>query len=304
MTSSVVELWRQSLGQTFGRLTPDHADEPTGTMSGTALGPLIAYQISGSPQTLRRTPLAARQEPIDRLKLCMQLDGAATVTQHGQQVHIGPGQMALYDTGHPYDLRLERQWSCAVLAFPRGALSLPDNVVRQAMQHAHPFGAGPGAVLADFVAAAVGERTSIGAAAGRLGEAGLHIIAGALSMTEPADGEAVVDAQRLRILHYAREHLSDSGLTHNRIAAVHRMAPRTLHRLFEHELYTVTEYIRLRRLESAHRDLTDPMLSHLSIARVAVRWCFISQAHFTRAFRAQYGVLPSAVRRAASPRAS
>ena len=271
-------------------------------MTGAVLGPLIAYRVSGTPQVLRRTPAAVRREPVDNLKLCIQLDGVATVSQSGRQVRVGPGEMALYDTGLPYELRLERQWSCAVLAFPRKALALPGNVVHQAMEQAHETGQGPGAVLTNFVDAAVEQRTTMGAAGGRLGEAGLHLIAAALGRTEPIDGEAAVDAQRLRILHYAREHLADPDLTHNRIAVAHRMAPRTLHRLFEHEPQTVTEYIRSQRLEAARRDLSDPLLSHLSIARLAARWCFVSQAHFTRAFQAQYEALPSEVRRSLSSR--
>jgi AraC-like DNA-binding protein len=231
----------------------------------------------------------------------MQLDGVAVVSQHGHQTRVAPGQMALYDPGHPYDLRLEGRWSCIVLAFPRAALSLPDNVVRQAMRHPHPFGAGPGAVLANFVLAALEQRTLIGTSAGRLGEAAFHLIAGALDRTEPDGDEAVADDQRLRVLRYARERLSDPDLTHDGVAAAHLMAPRSLHRLFEREPHTVTEYIRVRRLESVHRDLTDPLFSHLSIARIAARWCFTSQAHFTRAFQAHYGVSPSAIRRAAGP---
>ena len=229
----------------------------------------------------------------------MQLAGTAVVSQSGHRTHIATGQMALYDPGCPYDLRLEGQWQCIALAFPRAALSLPDNVVRQAMRQPHPFGDGPGAVLADFVTAALEQRTSLGTSAGRLAEAAFHLIAGALDRTEPDGDEAVADAQRLRVLRYAHERLSDPGLTHDGIAAAHLMAPRSLHRLFEHEAHTVTEYIRLRRLESVHRELTDPLFRHLSIARIAARWCFTSQAHFTRAFQARYGVSPSTVRRAA-----
>jgi transcriptional regulator GlxA family with amidase domain len=131
-----------------------------------------------------------------------------------------------------------------------------------------------------------------------MGEAGLHLIAGVLGTDVPED-EAAADAQRVRVLHYVRTHLADSDLTHDRVAAAHRMAPRTLHRLFEHEPYTITEYIRLQRLEAAHRDLADPLFQHLSIARVAARWRFISPAHFTRAFQARYGVPPSTIRREA-----
>ncbi|WP_250007499.1 helix-turn-helix domain-containing protein [Actinoplanes sp. M2I2] len=299
MTSSAVEAWRQSGVRTGAGRVADPADGPIGTVSGATLGPLIAFRVSGKPQTLRRTPPAARGQRAARLKLCLQLDGAATVSQNGHQVRIAPGLMALYDAGRPYELRLEGRWSCIVLAFPREALSLPDNVVRQAMRHPHPFGTGPGAVLADFTAAALKQRTSIGTSAGRLGEAACHLIAGALDRSEPAGDEAVADLQRLQVLRYAREHLSEPGLTHDGIAAVHLMAPRSLHRLFEHEPHTVTEYIRLRRLESAYRDLTDPLLGHLSIARIAARWCFTSQAYFTRTFQGHYGVTPSAVRRAA-----
>ncbi|MFG1997433.1 helix-turn-helix domain-containing protein [Actinoplanes sp. NPDC048988] len=270
---------------------------------GAALGTLLASRVSGSPQTLRRTP-PVRRGPNDRLKLCMQQDGSTTVSQDGHQVRIGPGQMALYDTGRPYTLRLEGQWSCVVLAFPRHVLSLPDNVVRQAMRHAHSFDAGPGAVLAGFIAAAMAQRTTIGASAGRLGEAAFHLIAGALRITDPDREEAATDGRRLQVLRYVREHLPEPDLTHDGIAAAHRMAPRSLHRLFEDEPHTVTEYIRLRRLEAVLHDLADPLLSHLSIARIAARWCFTSQAHFTRAFQARYGVPPSAVRPGASTRAA
>jgi AraC-like DNA-binding protein len=266
---------------------------------GATLGALVASRVSGSPQILRRTPPAGRG-PIDRLKLCMQYEGTATVAQDGYERCAGPGQMVLYDTGRPYTLRLDGQWSCVVLAFPRSALSLPDSVVRQAMRHAHPFDAGPGAVLAGFVAAVLAQQTAIGSSAGRLGEAAFHLIAGALGTTRPDCGEDPSDVQRRRVLRYVREHLPVPDLTHDGIAAAHRMAPRSLHRLFKDEPHTVTEYIRLRRLEAVRQDLADPLLSHLSIARIAARWCFTSQAHFTRAFQARYGMSPSAARRAAT----
>ena len=78
------------------------------------------------------------------------------------------------------------------------------------------------------------------------------------------------------------------------------MAPRTLDRLFEHEPLTVTGYIRSCRLEAVRRDLSNPLLAYRSIATIAARWCFVDQAHFTRAFRAHFGTTPSAVRRGAT----
>lgn len=237
-----------------------------------------------------------RRVPIGLLTICLQLSGCATVRQDGREIVLQPGQMAIYDTGRPYQLRLEHRWSCAILAFPRDGLSLPENLVADSMTRAHTLTDGPGAVLAGFVSSAIEQRRSIDStSANRLGEAGLHLVAGTLSAAAPQrDGPA--EALRLQILSYVRAHLTETDLTHARVAAAHHMAARTLHRLFEREPCTVTDYIRSCRLEGVRRDLADPLLAHRSVAAVAARWCFTSPAHFTRAFHARYGVNPSAVR--------
>lgn len=98
---------------------------------------------------------------------------------------------------------------------------------------------------------------------------------------------------RLQILGYVRARLSDPELSHGQVAAAHHMRGRTLHRLFEREPYTVTDYIRTQRLAAVHRDLADPLLANRTIAAVAARWGFRNEAHFTRAYRAHFGTTPS-----------
>jgi AraC-like DNA-binding protein len=265
-------------------------------MVGMQLGVVAAYHVSGTPQVVRRTPGVVRRVPIDLLRIWLQRSGCATVRQDGREVVLQPSQMAIYEAGRPYQLRLEHRWSGAVLAFPRDGLGLPENLVADSMTRAHTLTDGPGAVLASFVSSVIEQRRSIdGRSAGRLGEASLHLVAGTLSAAAPQrDGSA--EALRLQILSYVRAHLTETDLTHARVAAAHHMAARTLHRLFEEEPCTVTGYIRSCRLEGVRRDLADPLLAHRSVAAVAARWCFTSPAHFTRAFHARYGVNPSAVR--------
>jgi AraC-like DNA-binding protein len=43
--------------------------------------------------------------------------------------------------------------------------------------------------------------------------------------------------------------------------------------------------------------LSHTLLANQSVAAIAARWCFVDQAHFTRAFRAQFGMTASSVRR-------
>ncbi|MET8678043.1 helix-turn-helix transcriptional regulator [Streptomyces sp. NPDC004647] len=61
----------------------------------------------------------------------------------------------------------------------------------------------------------------------------------------------------------------------------------------------VGNWIRLRRLEQCRRDLHDPALCARPVSAIAVRWGFRDAAHFSRTFRATYGVPPGEYRAAA-----
>lgn len=58
----------------------------------------------------------------------------------------------------------------------------------------------------------------------------------------------------------------------------------------------MSEYLRRERLEAVRRDLANPQLRNRGVAALAVRWCFVDPAHFSRVFRQRYGYLPSLAR--------
>ncbi len=295
------DAWRAELGDAFSDLAPEALDDttPDGRMSGTDLGAVVVYEVSGSPQIVQRTAAAVRRVPTDFLKMCVQVSGRATVHQHGREIVLEAGQMALYDTGVPYALRLEDAWTCAVMAFPRDALGMPWHLLADTMDHAYPVTTGPGAVLTGFVTATLRQRASMSdAAATRLGEAGLSLLAGTLSDAGIGGSDRAADALRLQIMTYVRQHLVNPRLSHTSVAAAHHMSARTLHRLFQDEPETITESIRHLRLEAIRRDMADPLLAGRSTASIAAHWCMAEQSHFSRAFRARYGVNPSSARRA------
>ncbi|NMO52427.1 AraC family transcriptional regulator [Actinoplanes sp. TBRC 11911] len=291
--------WSADIGTALGWLVPDPIGDraPIGTLRRTALGSLSAYRLSGSPQVLRFNAPAARRQPKGIVRICIPVDGSGVLDLHGERLPLEPGSMAIHDAADRVDVLLEHPWSCVVLAVDGAALAVPRQVLRNVMSRPIRIDAGPGAVLSGFVSAAIRQGPAMrGAAADRVGEAALHLIAGTVGATELPQYDMAADALRSQVLGYARTHLTDPDLTHARVAAAVHLAPRTLHRLFENEPYTVTEFIRLRRLEGAHRELTDPMFRHRSIAAVAAHWGFPSQAHFTRLFQARYGTSPSALR--------
>jgi AraC-like DNA-binding protein len=246
---------------------------------------------------VQRTTSAARRSPGDLIKVCVQLHGRATVRQGSHEVALGPGELAVYDTGRPYKIRLEGAWSCAVMALPRDAMGLPGSDLDRWMHRVYPATHGPGNVLSHFVVSTVAQPGPPGAAAAaKLGEAGSTLLAGTLLDDGDLVSTDAADDLRAHVIGYVRAHLGDPALSRSGIAAAHHMSARTLDRLFAGQPRSVSGLIRHERLEAARRDLADPLLRHRSVAALAARWCFFDAAHFSRVFRQHYGYPPSASR--------
>jgi AraC-like DNA-binding protein len=91
--------------------------------------------------------------------------------------------------------------------------------------------------------------------------------------------------------------LSDPELTLGQVAEEDGVSPRYLQKLFASAGQSFSTYLRTRRLERCRLDLTSPMCSGLSISEICFRWGFNGSAHFSRAFKDQYGVSPREYRR-------
>ena len=92
------------------------------------------------------------------------------------------------------------------------------------------------------------------------------------------------------------ENLLTEELTVTAIAARHHVTPRYIHKLFEGEGITYSEFVLDQRLARAHRMLTDPRLTDRTIGSLAYDVRFGDLSYFNRAFRRQYHAAPSEVR--------
>ena len=104
-----------------------------------------------------------------------------------------------------------------------------------------------------------------------------------------APGRAVLE----RVLAAIDDRLGDPDLNPRTIADQHRVSVRYLHLLFQRQGTTVNGWIRSRRLEAARRDLAPCGARRRSVSAVAARWGFLSASHFSRTFRAAYGMSPT-----------
>lgn len=253
----------------------------------------------------RRTPKLIRSSDPESYQLMLNLRGSHRILQGGRDTSSGPGEVMLYDTSRPW-----QGWAAGgadtvkgvMVQFPRALLPLPANKVDQLTAVRLPGREGMGAVLSGYLTQLVaGAATYTAADGARLATCTLdlltaflaHHLDAAASMLPQTHHRALL----MQIHAFIQQHLGDPDLSPGTIAAAHHISVRSLHRLFQDQDTTVAGWIRACRLERCRRDLADPLLRSRPVRAIAARWGLADPAHFSRAFRAAYGLSPQDYRR-------
>jgi AraC-like DNA-binding protein len=260
---------------------------------------------SGSYEVARTRPFIERSDP-ESYRLVLNVNGTSEFLHHGRCVTLSPGDMALFDTSHPFSGRRtpgdDGTERLVMATFPHSALCLAPKQVRTLLGTRLPSMGCVSALVREFLKQIAGEpgvhRT---AAARRMSAALLDLLVVHLANQLDETSEAVCQAgdstDLLRVQAFVEERLGDVDLTPDAVATAHHMSLRTLQRLFTNNDLTVAGWIRSQRLERCRHDLLDPRLSTRSVRAIARRWGFADQTHFNRVFRKAYGMTPLACRR-------
>ncbi|GHF37213.1 helix-turn-helix domain-containing protein [Streptomyces griseosporeus] len=291
--------WRQALSQAFGAVDVSAPqDVYSGTVRTTSLGRLRAVTAEGDAVALRRSRRPGAGDGEEGSVVLHLLEaGAARVEQDGRECALQPGDIFVSDTTSPLRLDLPRSFRIKSLVMPRQTLGPRDPGVRRIT--ALPFGPDTslGGLLSPFITRLADDAAAFlphtrevmalnavelfGTLAGeRLGGTRAHV------REEPG-------TLLLKVQAFIDEELADPDLSPAHIARAHHISLRYLHKLFRAEGVTVSRWILQRRLEACRRDLLRDQTKDLTIAAVAHQRGFASAAHFSRSFRAAYGVSPS-----------
>ncbi|MCZ7436308.1 helix-turn-helix domain-containing protein [Micromonospora sp. WMMC241] len=237
-------------------------------------------------------------------QLALPLSGRGVMTQQRREGPLDPSAFALVDTVRPHGSRLRPDGATPgavetlTLLVPHRALPLAPRRLAELCAADIPARTGMGALLAAFLRRIVAHPEQYAPTdAPHLDRIALDLLAGTLAGRLDVERDLPVDTRitglRARVTAFVRQHLTDPDLTPATVAAAHHLSVRSLHRLFEGTGTTVGALIRTGRLERAARELADPGLGRLSVARIAARCGFAQPAHFSRAFRAAYGSSPA-----------
>jgi AraC-like DNA-binding protein len=111
-----------------------------------------------------------------------------------------------------------------------------------------------------------------------------------------AEGRGIRAARLRAIMSDIAANLDDCDLTVGAVAQRQRVTPRYLHKLFESEELTFSNFVLGQRLSRAHKMLRDPRFDDRSISSVAFEVGFGDLSYFNRTFRRRYDATPSDIR--------
>jgi AraC-like DNA-binding protein len=252
-----------------------------------------------------RTRLLIRRSDPESYRLVLALRGNGGLAHEDRDVRVHPGDLVLFDTSRPFGgwLGADETVERLVLEFPRPLLPLPARMAGRLVGVRLPGQTGLARLTSSFLRQAAEQADILESSDGpRAATVTVDLLAALLAHELEADSNLTPPESRrhalvLQIHDFIASRLSDADLSPDAIAAAHHISTRQLHKLFSTQDQTVAAWVRSRRLAACQRDLADPLLWEQPVHAIAAKWGFTSAAHFSRVFRAAYGVTAQDFRR-------
>lgn len=306
-TSEQVEVWRDTMNRAVVPMegVPRAREAFVGPLRASMAVSEVAEAriatVAAGPHTVRRSPRLIRGRDEEVYSLFVPLAGVCRIGQGERRQTLTVGEVMVLDSSDCYELAFTGDHRDVCVTFPRRLVALSRAEISPLTAVALDATQGSAALLRSFVPPLARQAHGggvTGHAAFRLARSTVDL-AETMLLERLGDPRHSAGRQRTLVLGIQRDVESRLGapdLSPSQLADRHHISVRYLHRLFEGEGETVAEWIRRRRLERCRRDLSDPALRTLPVASIGARWGLRDAAHFSRAFKAAYGISPRAFR--------
>ena len=235
-----------------------------------------------------------------RLLISLHKRGISIVSQDGRESRVEPGDVFVLDPSRPFYIETGEIETHSIYMNKAAIRSLVPEL-EMATARAIRCHSGAAALFRstlDEVFALAPSLTED--VADDVSEALIHLLAPAIRCSVRADEQCpsrLSSLHRQRIIRFVKENLGDSTLDGNTIAKAVNLSPRHVYQIFEGEGKPLMRWVWSERLSRCRRDLEHASLNSKSIAEIAFQWGFSSVSHFSRAFKAEFGVTPRECRR-------
>jgi AraC-like DNA-binding protein len=258
-----------------------------------AVGPLEISHFRAPPHFWSREKKHISADDHDDILLSILLNGSGALEQDRRTVVQRQHEIVLYDTSQAfrYDLASE----IVLLKIPRRLLACRYTNLRSLMAVGVRTDLSLNALLMDLATRTMlldvpdDSSTTVGA---RLASSVLDLVSAVIDLEIEERG--ALNHQRMsqleRAQRYAVANLGDENLSPEAMAKRGAVSLRTLNRLFAKIGTTPMRWVWQRRLQASHSALSEGCAT--SVTDAAFQFGFSEVSHFSRSFKAAYGVSP------------
>lgn len=291
-----LSFWQETVCSGLVRVNCKATDGFSGDLRLGGSGRISVAELKASRHVVDRSQRTVAQDDDDCAMLFLQLDGTMGVVVDEIEYAVAPGSLFLYDMHSPIQLRFTDSFRHLAFRAPKHwfpdrpssasscLLASPSPMLRvAAAASAALFQDDSSPIDDDGSSAAI--RAVINMLAETIGEI--------LPLPDATPAERALTARFERLLY---DHLQDASLTVEDLAGQMGVTPQYLNRVLTRSGGSVSKRILARRLQRCANELRLPRA--LRVSDIAFRWGFNDLSHFSRSFKAFYGLAPSDYRAA------
>lgn len=294
--------WREVYGHNIAKVDietigddPFHASVKFQALPGVEL---VSGSRSAAHYRINRQHLIGAR---DGFGLSVLLSGGATTRQLGRENVLSPGAAIVISGTDPSVNTMHSPGKFLTIVLPRPKLSALVQNLDSAYAQQIPAENSALQLLIRYVntlhqGGALDDAALAQAVASHIVDLAALAIGTGTEVAHEAQQRGVAAARLQAVKTDIRNGLSDPGLSPATIAARHGVTPRYVHKLFERDGTSFSEFVLARRLERALEMLRDPHFAGHTISTIAFDCGFSDLSYFNRTFRRAYGATPSDIR--------
>ncbi|MFN3815112.1 helix-turn-helix domain-containing protein [Brevundimonas sp.] len=298
-TPAALQAFGGSVQDVFGVELVDPA--PTGRpidLVAWHLGTIMLGVFSGPPLYFNRPPALVARSGLDHILVQLYTEGGFSGMAGSKPVTVVAGDICVFDLTDTISTRATSFCNYSLL-IPREALYSTLDDLSPLHGMVVPSTTPLAGILAEYIISLSRRVPTLNAREALLAALATAALTSTVLAGEAhrSSGQRSTGERRSplrQVCAYIDQHIQDPDLDSDQIARALGISRASLYRLFA-SAGGVGRYIRRRRLSGAALELSDPTRS-ARIGEVAIRWGFVNDASFARAFRQAFGIAPRAAR--------
>lgn len=257
---------------------------------------LGVYDIHTRPHLVYRTATEISRLDSDALIINYVTAGSLYSEQDNRAVVLRPGDGAVSDAARPYFLRFDKPLGCVSVKVNKRELLNRVSGMENLTALSLAEGSRLNPLVFNYMVNLIRQMPRLEAdSAVRAVEVFKELLAASLNemlRDSPVPMSEYRAACRIRIKAFIEQHLGDPALNPAFVAHAMKLSVRYINKIFEDERSSLGRFIWQRRIERCAAQLRDPAFAHLSVSAIALEQGFNDLSHFSRSFKARFGLAP------------